>query len=516
MKILVHLDSFLLKRIEKADVLYYRKAQFTAYSAILFILLMIALSVIALSYDNTSRLYHTLKLTIPIITVAFATIALVARGKAAGAAVVMASGAGILAGSGFLLQPPHLAGVSLTYFMYLDLVYASFFCTAGVTGVLFILFLTIQSTYFFLIVPSLASGIIAETAKTAYYDGSITLACVYMAGFFTNRFMQQTIQHAEGESARNVEQLLHIRNLMDTIKSVANELRNSINTNTLLIDSYTDNARSQAASVEELTSAIEEISAGTENVAGQTIEQGAALRNLIDCLNTLAMSIGLTEHHSREINELFDSFVQLAENGKQASEDLDRTNRQISHNSAEVETVTEIIEDFFERINLLALNASIEAARAGEYGRGFAVVAGEISKLADTSQQQLKQISSLIEKSRNDVEQGNRIIVNILLFIQNLLGNFKAIQGKSLDMIQEITSQKDIKRIMNERVEAVKNKSGIIELSMQEQKTAINDIVASVESTSAIVQKNAENTELLRENSEKIQRLAEELNIKFA
>lgn len=303
---------------------------------------------------------------------------------------------------------------------------------------------------------------------------------------------------------------------MDTIKTVAVELRESISTNTILIDSYTENARSQAASVEELTSAIVEISAGTENVASQTEEQGSALRNLIECLNTLSISIGLTEHHSREIKQLFDAFVKLTENGKKASEDLDRTNRKISHNSEEVETVTEIIEDFFERINLLALNASIEAARAGEYGRGFAVVAGEISKLADTSQQQLKQISSLIEKNRNDVEEGNRIIVNIFHFIHNLLNNFREIQGKSIDMIQDIISQKDIRTIMNERAEAVKDKSGIIELSMHEQKIAINDIVASVEITSAIVQKNAENTELLRENSEKIQRLADDLSIKFA
>jgi len=236
---------------------------------------------------------------------------------------------------------------------------------------------------------------------------------------------------------------------------------------------------------------------------------------LLDCLETLAMSIDLTELHSKEINELFKTFVLLAEEGKKASEDLEITNKKISHNSEDVETVTGIMEDFFDRINLLALNASIEAARAGEYGRGFAVVADEISKLADTSQQQLKQISALVEKSRTDIEEGSKIIENILNFIQKLLLNFRDIQGKSLDAIQEIKEQKDLKSVMNERAEQVKEKSNIIDTSMQEQKVAIGDIVATVESTSNIIQKNAQNTELLRENSEKIKNLAEELSTKF-
>jgi len=205
MKTLERIDSFMLKRIDKTGMLNYKKAQFTAYSAMIFIMLMTALSVIATTYDNIDRLYHTLKLTIPIITVAVITIVFVARGKAETAAAIMASGAGILAGGGFLFQPPHLAGVSLTYFMYLDLVYASFFCSAAFAGVLLLLFLTIQSAYFFLVAHVLSSGIISETTKTAYFDGSITLLCVYMAGYFTNRFMQQTIQHANSETARNSE-----------------------------------------------------------------------------------------------------------------------------------------------------------------------------------------------------------------------------------------------------------------------------------------------------------------------
>lgn len=49
--------------------------------------------------------------------------------------------------------------------------------------------------------------------------------------------------------------------------------------------------------------------------------------------------------------------------------------------------------------------ASIEAARAGEAGKGFSVVATEVGKLANSSQESLKVVQTVIERVQQNVRE---------------------------------------------------------------------------------------------------------------
>lgn len=67
---------------------------------------------------------------------------------------------------------------------------------------------------------------------------------------------------------------------------------------------------------------------------------------------------------------------------------------------ASSETMAQTVEFVYtiaDQINLLALNAAVEAARAGEAGKGFAVVAGEVKNLANSATNFTQTIAKEIE-----------------------------------------------------------------------------------------------------------------------
>ncbi|HBK21241.1 MAG TPA: methyl-accepting chemotaxis protein, partial [Planktothrix sp. UBA10369] len=74
---------------------------------------------------------------------------------------------------------------------------------------------------------------------------------------------------------------------------------------------------------------------------------------------------------------------------------------QLSEQTHQIGSVSDVVSDLSNQTNMLALNAAVEAVRAGEHGRGFAVVAAEIRKLSDASQKSSQKINTLV----NDIQR---------------------------------------------------------------------------------------------------------------
>ena len=144
-----------------------------------------------------------------------------------------------------------------------------------------------------------------------------------------------------------------IRKMLHTSQSFAKELEFEIKRfRKRAVTTLTQSSNTQASSLQQTAASVEEITSSMQNVSGRTSE--------------------------------------------------------VIAQSEDIKNVIGIIRDIADQTNLLALNAAIEAARAGEHGRGFAVVADEVRKLAEKTQKSLGEIeanTNILVQSINDMAE---------------------------------------------------------------------------------------------------------------
>jgi len=503
-------NNFFLNRVDAGNFVLYRKAQFLMIMNLVFIALMILLSIASITLPP-ERAASLLVLAALATVVTVIILIVLKTGRVQGALNSFAVFTALLSIAGFIAKPPHLAGVSLAYFMLMGLAYTSLFCSVRLTTVMLISFIATHLGYYFLIGLPGAEGIIVETVKTTLLDGVATLLGTFAIGVAASRILNRALEITVDESNKNIEQFKKISILNSMMNETFIKINQSINVTSDVVEDFSDTFQNQAATFEELAASMEEISANTTNVAFASTTQNESVVDLFKSFDVLAISVDKLEEYGRDISEIFDVLLEQAKNGESSSARLNSSNSKISDNSAEILSVVTVMEDFFDKINLLALNATIEAARAGEYGRGFAVVAEEIGKMADNSSRDLKQIWGLVEKNRKDVEEGNKNITEIIDFIYNLLQHISRLQEKSVLALGQMRKQKTVKEEMSSKAETVRSKSELIETSMNEQESAIADIVMSIENFNMMLQSNTDSVNHLRETSQDLKKLAEQI-----
>lgn len=204
-------------------------------------------------------------------------------------------------------------------------------------------------------------------------------------------------------------------------------------------------SRSHMDAVSQTTSAVEELTASIQSIAG--ISQG-------------------------KLNNL-DKLVETADMGLQQMVQTDMAVQNVSEQAHKIADVVKVIEDVASQTNLLAMNAAIEAAHAGDSGRGFAVVAAEIRKLSETTSTNTRRIQESIKASVSGIERA----VQMQTISRK---NFEAIQQEMNQLAQAfreiITSLQEMSAGTGEIVEAI---SGIRNLSL-EQEVSIGEILVHV------------------------------------
>ncbi|EIE00917.1 methyl-accepting chemotaxis protein [Leptospira licerasiae] len=256
-----------------------------------------------------------------------------------------------------------------------------------------------------------------------------------------------------------------------------------------------ENAQSESASVEQISASIEEISAGMEQVTTNAEGQYKLILSFsgeMKELDSLITKVG--DSVSDSLGKISDMYSKT-EAGKKTMGSLSESMIKIESSSGEMRSITAIIQEISEKVNLLALNAAIEAARAGEHGKGFAVVATEITRLAEQTDQSTKTIESLIRTSNQEIESGKNFVDSCVKVYAEILEGLSFIKISSDNIVSTMKVQQEKKATIITAVNEVDSKSEEIRTSVKEQKVAISETANAVSNISVTVQNSAANSE---------------------
>ena len=215
-----------------------------------------------------------------------------------------------------------------------------------------------------------------------------------------------------------------------------------------------DASASVAASVEEMTVCVAQISENAADAQKYASEAGSLAK---DGSNVVQSVIVEMDKISEAVTTSSSVITSLGEQSQRIS------------------NIVKVIKEIADQTNLLALNAAIEAARAGEQGRGFAVVADEVRKLAERTTLSTQEIASMIQ----------------------------AIQGGTNDAVEGM-SKGDAR--VNEGVQMV-DRAG---QSMEKIQTGVQKVLASVDDISASLREQSSASNLIAKNIEGIAQMTEE------
>ncbi|PKL40524.1 MAG: chemotaxis protein [Spirochaetae bacterium HGW-Spirochaetae-1] len=248
-------------------------------------------------------------------------------------------------------------------------------------------------------------------------------------------------------------------------------------------------SQDQAASLEEISAFLEELAANSESIN--------------DVAKSLYRDISLTVdsvHEFKEINdsvlensnEIIETLKEISLYSKNNADHIKLTKEKseiLKNKSTEMSNFVQVINDIADQVNLLSLNAAIEAARAGDSGRGFAVVADEISKLADATTNNAKEINRIIVENQKQIDESTRLIDESSIMTVKLNEAILRIQDKVKDAGNRM-------RIIGDKIKAIREinsniheASSSIENSIQQQEAGISESSDTISSIAKDAQK---------------------------
>jgi len=308
-----------------------------------------------------------------------------------------------------------------------------------------------------------------------------------------------------GQSALEFNRFVEkLKSVIRVIQEIAKNLNSSTENIQGAISSLMHNLNKQTDLENEANLQSRKVNESVEMLGINADIQSKAFILLSNRLRELSQSISELTKESEHARELLNAVAGNISEGKNSLEAAKNIMENIGKSSEELTGIASLINDISDQINLLSLNASIESARAGDAGRGFAVVAEEISKLADKTALNVKDIDRIIKSNSLLINEGTQKVTFMVELFTKIIYDVDHISNMLDDFFTKMKEQSLQDRDVTDETESMKDIMKQIKDLMEEHKKSVEVIASSIQSINQISQDNSYSVESIQEAAEAI------------
>lgn len=329
------------------------------------------------------------------------------------------------------------------------------------------------------------------------------------------RPLNDIIENIENDNFEEVERNIHTNDKLEKIYKGISKLKNSIRQDVtsanLTLNELSIFTQAMYKTTENMKKATEEIAICAQQVLEWAYKQEISTDTLVKQTNNnitaLKELVKLEDKNRSELNKSVDKINESHMNVDKSSEAIRETlvsfmnvkerGQSLQKKAEDITNIVALVSGISDQTNLLALNASIEAARAGEQGRGFAVVAEEVRKLAEQSQQAVKNINSNLSYFAEE----------ITTLVTSIESQYSALEleTSNLEKVRVVSSE------ANELIKVVSDKTNEAIVKLNNEVVSVEEMSGTIETLSSIAAENAAASQQVNQNIEEFTRSIKEM-----